>query len=112
MGRVGSIGLYFRVKEQIGMAARARVYHGENVDVSYDIKRCIHAEECGKRLSAVFDRNCVPWVEPDNASPDEVAEVIPHCPSGALHYERKDSGANETAPSRNTIQMVENGPLY
>ncbi len=94
------------------MATRPRTYRGEQIDVTYEIRRCIHAAECVKRLSAVFDRNKVPWVEPNNAPADQLAETIMQCPSGALHFERKDGGSNESAPSTNTIQVVEDGPLY
>jgi CDGSH-type Zn-finger protein len=51
-------------------------------------------------------------VLPDAGSTDSIASAIVACPSGALHYERKDSSAVETTPERNTIRLVKNGPLY
>lgn len=94
------------------MATKPRTYHGEQADVTYDLKRCIHAEECIRRLSAVFNRDQLPWAQPDHASPDELLETVLHCPSGALHVERKDDRDGEPTPAQNTIQLIEDGPLY
>ena len=74
------------------MKKRLRNYTGENIDVSYEADRCIHVADCVRRLNAVFDRDKCPWVQPDAASPNSVAATVVTCPSGALHYERKDGG--------------------
>lgn len=42
-----------------------------------------------KGLPAVFNVENRPWIQPERASADEVAEVIERCPSGALQYTRK-----------------------
>jgi len=88
-----------------------RVYSGENVDIRYSLKRCIHAKECVTRLSSVFDIEKRPWINPDGAEGDAVAEVLDLCPSGALHYDRKDGGAQEKTPENNTIILWHNGQL-
>lgn len=49
---------------------------------------------------------------PDAGSADSVAATIFTCPSGALHYARKEGGAAEPIPEHNTIRLVKNGPLY
>ncbi len=87
-------------------------YHGTDIEVTYDSNRCIHVRECVEGLPRVFDPNDRPWVDPDGATPDEVAEVVKRCPTGALHYERLDGGDGETPPPRNTVTPVTNGPLY
>ena len=87
-------------------------YEGENIKVTYDLARCIHVEECVKSLPGVFDRDRRPWVDPDAGGPDEVAEVIRRCPTGALQYQRKDGGAQESAPSPNRVTVDPDGPLY
>ncbi|MEZ4671980.1 MAG: (4Fe-4S)-binding protein [Anaerolineae bacterium] len=94
------------------MATRARTYAGEHIDVNYEVRRCIHAEECVRHLREVFDNKKTPWVQPDNGTADAIADTIHHCPSGALHYVRKDGGATEPIPAHNTIQVDEDGPLY
>lgn len=86
-------------------------YKGDNVDITFSPKRCIHAAECVTRLSTVFDTDKRPWIQPDNAENDAIATVVELCPSGALHYQRKDDGAAESIPDENTIILWHNGPL-
>jgi CDGSH-type Zn-finger protein/uncharacterized Fe-S cluster protein YjdI len=86
-----------------------RNYTGSDLDVSYDIKRCIHAAECLRGLPVVFDRFRRPWILPDAGEAGQVAEVVRRCPSGALQYE---SGETEQPDVPNSITVVPNGPLY
>ena len=94
------------------MPSHIRKYTGEQIDVTYDAQRCIHVGECLWRLPAVFDTSKRPWVQTDRAPADQVAATVLACPSGALHYERKDGEAAEPIPAHNTIRLVKNGPLY
>ncbi len=94
------------------MAHRIHNYTGDKIDVSYNAGRCIHAAECIRRLNTVFDNSKRPWVQPDAGLADGVAATVLHCPSGALHYERKDGGLVEPTPEHNTIRLAEDGPLY
>lgn len=94
------------------MESKIFTYDSEEIEVSWDQKKCIHAKECVHGLPGVFDIAQKPWVQPSKSSADKVAEVIKRCPTGALQYQRKDGGENETAPSKNTMTLVENGPVY
>jgi CDGSH-type Zn-finger protein/uncharacterized Fe-S cluster protein YjdI len=94
------------------LAAKLHVYRGRDIVVTYDLQRCIHAAECLQGLPAVFDTHGRPWVRPDAATADEVTDVVMRCPSGALHFERHDGGAPEAPPTRNTITVSPDGPLY
>jgi CDGSH-type Zn-finger protein/uncharacterized Fe-S cluster protein YjdI len=89
-----------------------RNYHGQRIDVSYDVRRCIHAAECIRGLPQTFNRHRVPWVEPDKADANDVAEIVMRCPSGALRFERKDAGLPEPNPRTNTVTLIPDGPLY
>jgi uncharacterized Fe-S cluster protein YjdI/CDGSH-type Zn-finger protein len=89
-----------------------RHYANETIDISYDARRCIHAAECVRGLPAVFDTSRRPWILPDAASADAIAAVVEKCPTGALHYVRRDGGAAETPPKPTTIQPVPGGPLF
>ena len=80
-----------------------RRYTSEDIDVTYNLKRCIHAAECVSRLNVVFDTKKRPWIQPVNSSADTIVDVVALCPSGALHTERKDGGRAETVPSKNVI---------
>jgi CDGSH-type Zn-finger protein/uncharacterized Fe-S cluster protein YjdI len=94
------------------MAEKLHRYRGEKIDVSYSLKRCIHAEACVHGLPAVFDRNRRPWVLPDNGDVERVIEVVESCPTGALHYEAKDGHPPEAPPDTNVITLGIDGPLY
>jgi CDGSH-type Zn-finger protein/uncharacterized Fe-S cluster protein YjdI len=90
---------------------RDRRYTGTDVDITYNLKRCIHAERCVHQLAQVFDKNARPWINPDGATAEEIAATIRDCPSGALHYWRKDGGAAEAVPEKNTVIVWRDGPL-
>ena len=65
-----------------------------------------------KRLPAVCDPERRPWILPDRAGGvDELAKTVVACPTGSLHFERKD-GAVEKTPPINTAIVQANGPLY
>lgn len=94
------------------MADKIQKYEGKNIVVYFEGSRCIHAARCVSGLPNVFKANVPePWIEPDAANADELAALIKTCPSGALRFERKDTGANESAPAINNINIVANGPL-
>ena len=80
------------------LKTKIREYPADGIVISYDVKRCIHAEECVRDLPAVFDLGSRRWIQPKEASPDEISEVIARCPSGALHFVRTDGGQAEATP--------------
>ena len=87
-------------------------YRSERIVVSFDSERCIHARYCVRGLPEVFDPSERPWVRPDQANAERVAEVVMCCPTGALQFERTDGGAPEPIPQENAIAVGVNGPLY
>jgi len=89
----------------------ASVAEGGGIAVSFEGKRCIHARFCVLGLPTVFRANAPgQWIHPEARTPDEIAEVVHQCPSGALTYRRTDGGPEEPAPDVNTIRLRENGP--
>jgi CDGSH-type Zn-finger protein/uncharacterized Fe-S cluster protein YjdI len=94
------------------VSEKVLVYRGENIEISYDVARCIHAAECVKRLPAVFDPKRKPWIDADAAGVEEVANTVQACPTGALGYQRLDGGPAEGRPSENTVSVSADGPLY
>ena len=87
-----------------------KVYPGQGIEVSFDLDRCIHVGECLLALPEVFDLGRRPWVEPDRAGPDVVAQTIAHCPSGALQFRRLDGDPQEVHATT-TVEPMRNGPL-
>ncbi len=94
------------------MPEKIYTYESDEITVTWDLKKCIHAKECVHGLPGVFDINKKPWIQPSQGSADEVARVIERCPTGALQYSRNDESKNEEAPKKNTIALVKNGPIY
>jgi uncharacterized Fe-S cluster protein YjdI len=69
-----------------------KAYEGQSITVTFEARRCLHAAECVHGLPEVFDTAKRPWIQPDGAAADRVAEVVRRCPSGALQYELADGG--------------------
>jgi len=87
-------------------------YKGEKITIRFDGSVCIHSRNCVLGLPSVFQANVKgPWIQPDNASVEDLIAVSRSCPSGAITYERHDGGEAERAPDVNVIRVLENGPL-
>ena len=86
--------------------SKPRTYEGQNADITFDLARCIHAEECVHGLPGVFDAEGRPWVNPDGATADEIMDVVGRCPTGALSAKRHDGGADEVPDARKLIQLT------
>jgi uncharacterized Fe-S cluster protein YjdI/CDGSH-type Zn-finger protein len=90
--------------------SHARAYSAPGVTVFYDRGRCLHFAECIRGLPEVFDARKRPWIQPENASAEDVAEVVRRCPSGALHYRLKE-GPPEEPEQPTRVGLVANGPI-
>ncbi|NML51480.1 hypothetical protein HHL19_15525 [Streptomyces sp. R302] len=91
---------------------RLKEYDGEGITVTFEPRRCLHAAECVHGLPEVFDLARRPWVLPDAATPERVAEVIRRCPSGALRYHPpQGGGAEETPDAPTTVRRSPSGQL-
>ena len=85
---------------------------GTRIVIHFDSERCIHARHCVLGRPDVFVPNAPgEWIHPDEAPVEELAALVRNCPSGALHYDRLDGGAEEAPPVVNTVRVRENGPL-
>lgn len=93
---------------------KKKIYEFEGTDliVRWDRLRCIHAEECVHGSPEVFDPDRRPWIEPDRIDANRVADLVLGCPTGALHYERKDGGRPEPTPETNIARVTVDGPIY
>ena len=87
-----------------------KVYHGGDIQVSFDLDICVHIGECLRGHHGVFQLERRPWVLPDEADADTVAEIIETCPSGALQYRRLDGRAPEDHQGTQ-VTPIRNGPL-
>jgi len=92
--------------------SKLKEYRSDKVIVTFEPRRCIHAEECIHGLPGVFEKDRRPWIDPGEGDPDEIARVVSKCPTGALYYRRLDGGPPEEVPGENTAHPAPDGPLY
>ncbi|MEV7902867.1 (4Fe-4S)-binding protein [Streptomyces anulatus] len=90
----------------------AKSYDGEGIVVGFDSHRCLHAAECVRGLPTVFDVGRRPWIQPDGAPAEEVADVIHRCPSGALQYHRTDGMPDEVPDVPTHVSLHADGVLH
>ena len=94
------------------MKKKLRTYEADGITVTWDSVRCIHAAACVRGLPDVFDPDRRPWIEPERAGADAIAEVIRRCPTGALHFARTDDGRAERPDEENVARVGADGPVY
>jgi uncharacterized Fe-S cluster protein YjdI len=87
-----------------------KTYEGEQIAVSFDTQRCLHAAECVRGLPSVFDTSQRPWIQPDRADAEQIAEVVRRCPSGALRYEMR-AGEPERPEFPTSVALREGGGI-
>jgi len=93
------------------LAPTGRHYTGPGITVWYDARRCRHAAECVRGNAQVFDTKRKPWILPELAAADEVAEVVRRCPTGALHYQLAD-GLQEPAETPTVLDFRPDGAIW
>jgi hypothetical protein len=54
-------------------------------------------------MPEVFDVEKRPWIQPQNASAEQVAEVVRRCPSGTLHYRLQGPHEDPERPARAAV---------
>ena len=92
-------------------AAPIEVARGRELSIHFEAKRCIHSRHCVLDAPDVFKANTPgEWIHPDAVAAEALVGVALSCPSGAIHYERHDGGAEESAPAVNQLRIRENGP--
>jgi CDGSH-type Zn-finger protein/uncharacterized Fe-S cluster protein YjdI len=94
------------------MSDKLHAFRNDAITVTWSSTRCVHAAACVAGLPRVFRPGEKPWIQPDAATADQLAEVVQRCPTGALHFERHDGGAAETPATRNEVRVAPGGPLY
>ncbi len=62
-------------------------YRNKELTILWQPKKCIHSGICVKTLPRVYDPKAKPWIQPLNASVQELKDQIGLCPSGALSYQ-------------------------
>jgi uncharacterized Fe-S cluster protein YjdI len=86
-----------------------RRYETDEIVVEWEPRLCYHSHNCVRALPQVFDPDARPWVQPEQASADEVEAAVAQCPSGALRSRRAGAAAKRKEPLE--LRASPNGPL-
>ena len=69
---------------------KTKEYKKDDLTIVWKPELCQHAGECVKRLPNVYNPEKNPWIQPENATKEELIDQINHCPSGALSYKLEE----------------------
>jgi CDGSH-type Zn-finger protein/uncharacterized Fe-S cluster protein YjdI len=87
-------------------------YHGDQAEVQWDGRLCIHYGECGRASGELFVGGRQPWCQPDRSTGEEIRDVLLRCPTGALSATFADGSVVEPDSEENHVTVTQNGPLY
>ena len=93
------------------MPRRIQSYETEEITVTFEPARCIHAAVCVRRLPAVFDTAHPRWIRPERADAADVARTVALCPTGALKYALRAGPAERAAEGPAELRVARDGPL-
>lgn len=68
------------------METQDNIFSNDDITVTFEPCKCIHAEKCAKELSEVFRTSVIPWINLDGTETKKIIAQINKCPSGALQY--------------------------
>lgn len=86
-------------------------YKKEDLTVVWDAEKCIHSAICAKGLPSVFKPKDRPWIQTENASKEDIMNIVSKCPSGALTFYLGDKKDKNMSNETTKVQIKENGPL-
>jgi CDGSH-type Zn-finger protein/ferredoxin len=104
-GRNGFVG----ARSPDAPPSRRKDYVGRSITVHDDRSMCAHSGVCTSGLASVFRMGQRPWIEPDCASAEAVAQTVRACPSGALSYSIGDAAAPAILREP-AVTVTRNGP--
>uniref|UniRef100_UPI00404883A4 (4Fe-4S)-binding protein n=1 Tax=Mariniflexile sp. TaxID=1979402 RepID=UPI00404883A4 len=68
------------------METYSNEFSNNDITVTYEPCKCVHAEKCAKGLSEVFRLSVIPWINLNGTETKRIINQIKRCPSGALQY--------------------------
>ncbi|MFH6983644.1 GNAT family N-acetyltransferase [Marinoscillum luteum] len=66
-------------------------YSNGEVTILWKPEKCIHSGICVKTLPSVYHPKEKPWINPNNASSQELINQVAKCPSGALSIKKSEA---------------------
>ena len=102
-----------RQREERHQPAATRVYRTDAIEVTWDPSFCAHYGACFDGSIKAFDPRRRPWIVADAESPERIAEIVSHCPTGALHMRWLDGRPSAEPPDEPVAVMPQrDGPLF
>lgn len=99
-------------REERHHASAARVYRTDAIEVTWNPEYCAHFGACFDGSIKAFDPRRRPWVTADAEPPERIAEIVSHCPTGALHVRWLDGRPPLEPPDAPVAIMPQrDGPL-
>ena len=89
-----------------------RVYRNDQIEVTWEPRRCIHFQACIRGSLAAFNPHRRPWIDIDAEPPERIAEIVARCPTGALHALWPDGRPAESPREPASIVPTLDGPLF
>jgi len=93
-----------------GSADQRDDYRGAAVTIHDNRALCAHAGRCTDKLASVFKYGSEPWIDPDGAAAEAVAEAVRNCPSGALGYSLGGAEQVDAMPGDPAVVVARDGP--
>ena len=84
-------------------------FESPEITVHFNRSICSGAAQCVRNLPAVFKSSGEDWIQPAEASVEEIIETVKMCPSGALTYSI-DGQTEVKAVDEVSVRIVANGP--
>jgi CDGSH-type Zn-finger protein len=94
---------------QLRTEDRKDTYIGKDITIHDNRGLCAHAGICTENLASVFRMGTEPWIDPDQASVEQIKKVIDKCPSGALSFSI-DGVQQQGQNLEPTIKVLPDGP--
>jgi uncharacterized Fe-S cluster protein YjdI len=88
-----------------------RIYHNDEVEVTWNPALCIHYGACVGGSAHAFDPRRRPWIDVNAETANRIAEIIDGCPTGALHA-RLLQGEQPVDDEPVAIWPQQDGPLF
>jgi len=89
-------------------------YTNGEVTILWKPDLCIHAGNCVQGLPKVFRPKEKPWIQPEEATAQELIEQVKKCPSGALSILNEETENEKIVQMENkktSIEVIPNGPV-
>lgn len=85
-----------------------RDYSNGEITVHWRPSKCVHSTICYTRLRKVFDPGRRPWIKMDEASTEEIIDIVNQCPTDALTFSRDKDKIDNSLKEKEVIEQNEN----